>query len=517
MTTLLTFLGTGHYETVTYTWQGKAAQPTNLFPIAASELFAPERVVVFVTKAAEQYRPPKGEKCPTCNQVLSEPKEKQSYVEQLKGQLGNSLTVTRIPDGRSEAELWELFERVANAVEEGDTVLLDVTHAFRSIPMVVLAVAAYLRRAKNVTIERIVYGAYEARDPFRDPPRPEDRAPVFDLTPLLELLDWIGGAEALLKRGNAALIAERMIATHQTLRRTGAGMPEKLKTLGQKLRTLSQTLHLSRPREVMRVAHELLPLLEAARGEFEQWAKPFALLVDQVRRELEPLAFAEPDTLSQENLERQLRLVEYCLAKGLIVQAVTLAREWVVSYVLLCRESGDWLRRSDRKEAEDALGAAVARLQGGTAEPPPEWFAQLSQSSVLPQLWKELGQLRNDLAHCAMNLDARGAHAIERAAQEIPARLRALLESAPDSVLYGGRVVIDLSTFYEGTARLEDLPQYLDRARELAGKGNEVIITGQAPIWLYLAVAHALHGTARRLLYDSPVTGEVCIFDHSVR
>lgn len=40
-------------------------------------------------------------------------------------------------------------------------------------------------------------------------------------------------------------------------------------------------------------------------------------------------------------------------------------------------------------------------------------------------------------------------------------------------------------------------------------------VTGRAPVWLYLKVAHALHGKARKLVYDSPVTGEIVIFDHS--
>lgn len=38
---------------------------------------------------------------------------------------------------------------------------------------------------------------------------------------------------------------------------------------------------------------------------------------------------------------------------------------------------------------------------------------------------------------------------------------------------------------------------------------------GPGPVWLYLAVAHALHGKARRLYYSSPVTGEVLIFGHN--
>jgi hypothetical protein len=75
-------------------------------------------------------------------------------------------------------------------------------------------------------------------------------------------------------------------------------------------------------------------------------------------------------------------------------------------------------------------------------------------------------------------------------------------------------VTIDLRTLYTDTAKLSDLPDYERRALELAGEGNTIILTGQAPIWLYLKIAHALHGKARRLSYASPVTGEVVIFDH---
>ena len=74
--------------------------------------------------------------------------------------------------------------------------------------------------------------------------------------------------------------------------------------------------------------------------------------------------------------------------------------------------------------------------------------------------------------------------------------------------------MIDLKTLYGETAKLADLPVYLDRAKALAGEGNDVVLTGQAPVWLYLKVAHALHGRVKKLTYTSPVTGEVVIFDH---
>lgn len=76
------------------------------------------------------------------------------------------------------------------------------------------------------------------------------------------------------------------------------------------------------------------------------------------------------------------------------------------------------------------------------------------------------------------------------------------------------RVVIDIKTLYGETAKLADRESYLAKARELAGSGREVVLTGQGPVWLYLLIAHALHGTAKKLSYASPVTGEVFIFDH---
>ena len=75
-------------------------------------------------------------------------------------------------------------------------------------------------------------------------------------------------------------------------------------------------------------------------------------------------------------------------------------------------------------------------------------------------------------------------------------------------------VLIDLKAFYNETAKLSFLPQYLEQALTAAGEGQEVVLTGAAPVWLYLTIAHALHGKAKRLIYRSPVTGDVVIFDH---
>jgi len=76
-------------------------------------------------------------------------------------------------------------------------------------------------------------------------------------------------------------------------------------------------------------------------------------------------------------------------------------------------------------------------------------------------------------------------------------------------------IIIDLSEFFSETAKLADLDAYIKKAKEIAGEGQDIVLTGAAPIWLYLKIAHALHGKVRKLIYRSPVIGDLIIFDHS--
>jgi hypothetical protein len=77
------------------------------------------------------------------------------------------------------------------------------------------------------------------------------------------------------------------------------------------------------------------------------------------------------------------------------------------------------------------------------------------------------------------------------------------------------KTTIDLKAIYGDIAKIDALDSYIDQVLQEAGSGRDVILTGKAPVWLYLAAAHALHGRARKLIYSSPVTGDIVIFDHN--
>lgn len=76
-------------------------------------------------------------------------------------------------------------------------------------------------------------------------------------------------------------------------------------------------------------------------------------------------------------------------------------------------------------------------------------------------------------------------------------------------------IIVDIAKLYEVTAKLHELPIYEAAAIEQAGEGNVVTLTGAGPVWLYLRIAHALHGKALVLNYTSPASGTVEIFNHN--
>ena len=85
------------------------------------------------------------------------------------------------------------------------------------------------------------------------------------------------------------------------------------------------------------------------------------------------------------------------------------------------------------------------------------------------------------------------------------------------------RVVVDLrnsvwSLNDERRARPELLPEYIKTALEKAGEGADVVVlTGTAPVWLYLAIAHAFFSKCRQLIYNSPTTGDIEIFNYGAK
>jgi hypothetical protein len=384
---LLTFLGVADYKPTIYKWEGKE-HLTRYCGAAIAHFLRPDRTLVVVTDAAEA-----------------------KHFETLADELAN---VTQpvpvpIPDGHREADLWTIFQTITDSIQPDAHLTADITNGFRSLPFLSFLVIAYLRAAKSVTVDRVLYGAYEARV------QETNQSPIFDLTPFVTLLDWTLATDRFTRFGDARDLASLLrmgippgpqMGADSDLRELGKG----LKWAAAAMEDTSVALRLARPVEAAAAAHNLVRTLDNYQPRLHEAAPPFSLLGERIAAAYRPLAMEEVATREDwaGAVRTQWEMIKWLLQKEQYVQALTLAREWIVSLVVVYCDAGDPLDyRNVRKPVEDALNNATELVRDETREPKPSPYTGVAQEVPgLAEVWNDLIGLRNDLAHSGMRQDA---------------------------------------------------------------------------------------------------------------
>jgi CRISPR-associated DxTHG motif protein len=348
-----TFLGLRKYENTTYIkHDGSDNCESDLFPFAVAKLYIPDKIIAFITPKVKEV--------------------KKEDLTKLSDELGDKFTTVDIPDGNSTDELWDIFTKCVDAdvVEENDEILLDITHAFRSIPLLIFIVAAYLRQVKNVKLKHIIYGAFEARN------QDTNQTPIFDLTPFVELLDWMNAVNVFQNSGDARLIA-------------GLDVPPKI---ANALTGLSDALLTNRTFEAQKAAFTFNGLT------FDSpQAPPFRMLVEQLKQSYQRMAVNEPSDNQKNSLKAQYQQIKWYVENQHYLHAITLMREWLISWKCLDGQ-GYWLSHTNREAAENALNTRAKQ----ESNPLAAGLAPLATDQTAIKLWNQCKDIRNDLTHCGM-------------------------------------------------------------------------------------------------------------------
>lgn len=178
---ILSSLGTGRYREARYQSEHHAEDvTTGLFATVLHKWHPEAKIKILATKAARE-------------------SENGRYLQEHHP----DFELVDIPEGRNEAEAWALFETLADpaVLPEGERVIFDITHGLRSLPMLGFLALSYLRVVRNITIEKVYYGALELTPKGGEKPL----TPVVDLTPLVNLLDWAQAAKRFQDTGDARL------------------------------------------------------------------------------------------------------------------------------------------------------------------------------------------------------------------------------------------------------------------------------------------------------------------------
>jgi CRISPR-associated DxTHG motif protein len=388
---VITFLGTTPKDTV-YEFKGKR-YPGKVFARALYEFVPFDVMYVFVTKEAKEKSYP----------VLEELQDKR-------------IQPVDIDPGKDTQEMWGWFDKILECVNDGDTVIFDITHGLRSIPFLVFIFAAFLKSARNVTIEAIYYGAFELGN--RDTDKP---APVIELSEFISMFDWLSAVNEFLYTGNANYLAKQL---------TIAQKPGELRELAENVSQISLGLELLRPRLVAEAAWALPATLELVQNNLP---RPFSV----VARPLET-AYAqfglEQNADARAHLCAQLRMINWYFEKQRFVQTLSMAREWLVSLLCLQFDLDMW-DKDQRGEMEFLLNGGVRKEDGKVVEQSPylDAWKQLPGRKRISRLWcgepYELANLRNDVLHSGFRKKSQSANEIIEQTKKIVQEINEIAKS----------------------------------------------------------------------------------------
>lgn len=372
----LSFLGLGQYnkETKTYSYQettysfnGKKVK-TSHFPYAVSEFIKPEKLFIIMTDKADE--------------VHADSLKKICNYEPIK-----------IPDGKSEDEFWIIFDKITSVINEGDEIVFDITHGFRSQPFIVIVLLLYLKSLKNIKIKNIIYGAFEAKDQ-------NNITPVFELKSFIDLVDWSNAVREFTENGNMKYFNTLLSEIHKNSYLKKLPNPSKeLKGAGEDLSKLTDAFSTIRLEEIFQNTFHFNKRLENLKTDFENYpqAKPFSRLIDKIKNQFQLIADAEKQIFSEKGFEAQKAILVWYLETNKYQKAITLAREFIVSkfMVEISKIKNDSLwEKSMREEAEKKLGDLFQLSKNSKLKH--------DRRKVYADIWKNIVELRNDINHAGM-------------------------------------------------------------------------------------------------------------------
>ena len=389
----VSFLGTGRYEECNYQLDGYRPVKAVRFVqeafvrLLGNDFSENDRILVFLTSEARE------------KNWQDRQEENGGRIEGLQSRLAAcdiKATVhgIDIPAGRSPEELWQIFSTVFAQLRHRDRVFFDITHAFRSIPMLGVVLLNYARLLKDIDIAGIYYGAYEARDD-------DGNAPVFDLTDFATLMEWTSGVQEFVRHGNPAAIAELL---------EGAAVPRLIESRGRDqtaklwrdtagcLRKISGQVTTNRGAEIVEgyffsSLQERLTECEA----MKDLPQPFRPLIGAIRQ--------KTAGFGNDEARNCLQAVRWCLGHGLVQQGLTMLQEGVVT--MLCQRFDlDWREKTDRDLISGALNVVNREL------PENGWNATLKgrkedarrivddpRVKQVASTYDRLSKTRNDINH----------------------------------------------------------------------------------------------------------------------
>lgn len=383
---IITFLGTGDYKETTYSYINKITGEK----ITVTARFIQEAIHKIVGKDSIIYVG-LTERARETNWIDNKQKEGLKSIFERKGIQYRELPLF---DGKNEKEVWYNFDTIFEALEEGDDVYVDVTHSFRSIPIIIMSVLNYAKFIKNITIKAIYYGAFDAKE--------NGISPIFDLSLFNTITDWAIGAEKFINTGDSKQLSKMVKETIDPILRETRGENEEARLsrqINDNLEAFSGALYTVRGNKISEYGCSLKKSLESIKSIEESQLKPFEKILDKIYKKV---YFYSGDIIRDVH-----NTVKLCRDLNLIQQAYTFLMENIVNYLCVTANL-DLLNKNIREAISNVISFYNGRncsLGRECEEIHKQIKPYLNQGIV--ELYDKLGGYRNDLNHAGYRQDAR--------------------------------------------------------------------------------------------------------------
>lgn len=233
----------------------------------------------------------------------------------------------RIKEGYSEKEIWDNFQIIYDTFREDEEVIVDITHSFRSLPLLMITLLNFAKQIKRIKVSGIYYAAFETLGPIPEVEKipPEKRvAPVLDLTSFANLQDWTNATYDFINHANANSLKN---ISRDIQLRIGRNINSKnaLATLVE-LNDLIDNIVLCRGNWILEKDFEPIKKNILLIKENNQDFKPLNALVDKLYEKIK--------SFIGNGLNNVIEAINLCYKHNYYQQSITLLLETIITLIL---------------------------------------------------------------------------------------------------------------------------------------------------------------------------------------
>ncbi len=451
--TFISFLGTSDYIECNYVTNDEKLENVRFIQEALTQIYFKEgvkgdRVMIITTqKSMEQnwedgyFKDSRGVGKIGLKGRLEEAKRSGLISEHVE------IENIEINEGANENEIWFIFNSLFNAIQMDDEILFDITHAFRSIPMLAMVILHYSGVLKHTKLKGIYYGAFESigsPNDVKQLPIEQRNVPIYNLTSFAGLLDWTIAINSFLKHGIGTPINELTETQIRPILKATQGNDKvslDVRHLSENLYNL--TLIIQTSRYIQLVDYDFDGLRDLLNQIEKCVIEPFNPVLKLIPEKIK--------NFENKNLKNGFHAVQWCMDHDLIQQGYTFLQETLVTLLgypiyginilkeyklrhnitAACNELNKGHIQSREKESN---------LNETAVDIDPE-VAQII-SKISPEMCKELFNLsntRNDINHCGCRPDAINPLKLKKI---LETRYKNISDYYSDQTFYSGNEIV---------------------------------------------------------------------------